>query len=92
MTIIQTMLCTILVFSIILLFKNENTYKNRGIINQAIHTFLMEKIKNHTCKNEDFTLWDAVEPYEATMWRLWDWGYTRILPKEDFELIKPYIQ
>lgn len=33
-----------------------------------------------------------METYDSTLWRLWDWGYTRILPKEKFELVKPYIR
>lgn len=33
-----------------------------------------------------------MEPYFRTYFRLWDWGYTRIVPPEVFEKIKPYIE
>lgn len=33
-----------------------------------------------------------MEAYDKTLWRLWDFGCKNILPKEDFELIKPYIK
>lgn len=36
--------------------------------------------------------YDDMENYVVTLWRLWDWGYTRILPKDKFEIIKPYIE
>lgn len=29
---------------------------------------------------------------EVTFYRWWDWGYTRILPKDKFEIIKPYLE
>ena len=31
------------------------------------------------------------ESYERTLYRLYDWGYTRILPADKMELIKPFI-
>jgi hypothetical protein len=40
--------------------------------------------------------WDLyfndIEPFERTVFRLWDWGYKRILPKDKFEIIKPYLK
>ncbi len=38
------------------------------------------------------SLLSHMEGYDKTLWRWWDWGYKNILPKEDYELIKPYIQ
>ena len=35
--------------------------------------------------------YDDMESDNKTLLRLWDWGYTRILPPEKFELIKPFI-
>ena len=37
-------------------------------------------------------LLNNTEEYNKTLWRLWDFGYKNILPKADYELIKPYIQ
>lgn len=34
---------------------------------------------------------DAMEDFYTTLFRITDWGYKNILPKEYFEVIKPYI-
>ena len=34
---------------------------------------------------------DAMEDFNTTVFRITDWGYKNILPKEYFEVIKPYI-
>jgi hypothetical protein len=49
----------------------------------------MDCIENH---NYSYLVdYNDEESYEKTLFRLWDWGYTRILPKDKFEIIKPYI-
>lgn len=72
---------------IFFLIKNDNTYKNHVIIVDAIYEYCIEK-------NVDFALFYNMymEDYDDTLNRFWDWGYTRILPPEQFELIKPYIK
>lgn len=73
------------------LFKNENTYRNRTIISDAIADYSMHKIDR--CQWNSIEVdFDDMESYEATFVRWWDWGYTRILPPEKFEIIKPYIR
>ena len=32
-----------------------------------------------------------MESYFKTVYRFWDWGYTRILPPDKFEKIQPYL-
>lgn len=77
---------------VVISIKNAVTYINRRKIDRAIfyhhlHILLFVKPGN--------TEWDVdysdVEPYTKTLWRLWDWGYTRILPKEKFEIVKPFM-
>lgn len=29
---------------------------------------------------------------ERTLFCFWDWGYTRILPKDKFEIVKSYVK
>ena len=71
---------------IFLLIKNNNTYNNRHIIIEAIYRYCGEK--NIDCK----LFFMSMEDYDDTVYRFWDWGYTRILPPEKFELVKPYIK
>lgn len=35
---------------------------------------------------------DDMESFEATMWRFWDFGCTRILPKEKYKLVESFIE
>jgi hypothetical protein len=75
-------------FCFLLLRKNANTYKNQILINKAICVYRMICIDR---KENAVVDHDDAEDYDKTLWRLWDWGYTRILPKEKFEIVKPYI-
>lgn len=79
----------ILVFGLLAVIKNEITYRNRMIISNAIFSYSMAMINA-----ENFVLcvdFSDMEEYETTLWRLWDWGYKNILPKEKYEIIKDYI-
>lgn len=73
----------------ILDLKNENTYKNITKINYAIYRYQIDCITNNV---ESIIDYSDMEDYDKTFWRLWDWGYTRILPKDKFEIIQPYIK
>lgn len=74
------------IVTIVLTLKNDNTYTKRKIIGRAIHDYHMDmKITNWQVNYAD------IESYNATLFRIWDWGYTNILPEEKFEIIKPYI-
>lgn len=73
----------------ILDFKNKITYENVKKINEAIYVYQIDCIKNGVPSIVDY---EYKEDYDKTLWRLWDWGYTRILPKGKFEIIKPYIK
>jgi hypothetical protein len=35
--------------------------------------------------------YDDMESYDETLFRLFDFGYKNILPKEKYDIIKPYI-
>lgn len=79
----------IAVFYTVMLCKLFVTTDNRLIIIEAI-----AKYKSDACAYEEFEWtvdWSDMESYDKTLWRLWDWGYKRILPKEKFEFIKDYI-
>lgn len=79
------------IFSMFMIIKNRNTFKNHCIIVNAIHNYQMYLIKNHLYNDINKVDFNDMEEYEKTLNRFWDWGYTRILPKEKFELIKSYI-
>lgn len=75
-------LVAILLFLQIMLVKNEITCKQRL------------KIVNAICRygDKDVVSYDDMESYDDTLWRLWDRGYTRILPKEKYALIRHLVE
>lgn len=79
-------------FYLILELKNMNTVKNHMRILNAITDYQNDCVKKDMYKEAlNVTIQDK-EDYDKTFWRLWDWGYKRILPKDKFEIIKPYIK
>lgn len=85
---------------VLALLKVNNAYKNRMRIctaiyhyniDVAVHVFNAPASANVDDILKQKISYDAMEPFEKTFWRFWDWGYTRIVDKETFEKIKPYI-
>lgn len=75
------------------LIKVEVTYRNHIIISSAIHRYSIQLIKEGRYDITAFPVkYEDMEDFDDTQKRFWDWGYTRILPPEKFELIKPYIK
>ena len=81
----------LLMLSIYYLIKNFNTGAQRYRIIKAIekyHDDLFANGRSDFCQVE----YRHMESYHMTILRIWDWGCTRILPKEKFEIIKPYMK
>jgi hypothetical protein len=80
-----------LIFGIWIIFmaKNNNAYKCHGIIQMAIYKYQLQCILSDMIPVVSY---DDMESYSKTLFRLWNWNYTKILPKEKFEIIKEYIE
>lgn len=77
------------------ILKNNATLKARKIIIKAIYKYQTDRLENeHLCGTPviDEVDYCDMESYEKTLNRFYDWGYTRILPKDKFEIIKPFIE
>lgn len=90
MVLILILYILFLVVMVIFWAKNNNTYRNHSIIGDAIHRYAIDMINKHQWDSIEVK-YDDMEPYETTLFRVWDWGYEHILPPEKFEIIKPYI-
>lgn len=77
------------IFCCIMLAKNNRTYAMHMKILDAIFKYRLQCIDQDKPCKVDF---DDMEFYDKTLYRLWDWGYTNILSKEKFEIIKPFIK
>ena len=77
-----------LVFALYMLIRTEVVFRNQVAVCNAVHEYHKSRFEQG---DYDFErLWDHVEEFDHTLWRLWDWGCTRILPPDKFELIKPF--
>lgn len=85
---LQIVLFLVLLFNIYLLIKVENSHKNQMKILNAIDAFAKD---TNDCETALLAL-KEMEDFYKTLYRLLDWGYKNILPKEYFDLIEPYIQ
>lgn len=87
MLIIKIISIIITILCIYIMFKNENTYRNRCIIAYAISEYMYANkiVSGSMIKYSD------MESYNKTLLRLWDWSYKRILPRRKYRLIEPYI-
>ena len=89
------LLCLMASLSIALLvllvfwIKNEFAFRSRIDIIMAIRDYQIECVYTGETELVDYA---DMESYDDTMRRFWDFGCTRILPKEKFEIIKPYIK
>ena len=75
--------------------KSNATFKSRIIIINAIYRYQTERLENeHMCGTpvKDEVDYCDMEPYEKTFNRFYDWGYKRILPKDKFKIIEPFIE
>lgn len=79
-----------IIWNLIMLWKNNVTYRLMIMITKAIHKYQDHQIERG---NFDFqvTFYD-IRDYDEVLNRFWDWGYEHILPPEKLELIRPFIK
>lgn len=81
----------VLCFTVILLFKNFNTYKNMIKVLNAILEFNLEHIDSG--ESELIIDYDNMVSYDKHLYNLLDWGVENIMKnKEDWEKIKPFMR
>ena len=74
----------------VFLRKIDRTLENMQIICDAIYRYGVDQIgKGAWPPGVDF---GQMESFDKALFRLWDWGYENILPKEAMEKIRPYIR
>lgn len=70
-----------------LTIKSYNTVRQHRIIRSAICAY----ITVHLADRDVRALLDEMEPFKSTLYRWWDWGYKRIVPRDVYNQIEPYI-
>lgn len=85
----------IIVFSIVMLVKNYNTYNNMMKITEAIHSYNIHKLHEVNALEElehlQLISYDCTKSYNSAYWNLRDWGYENLVPIDILEKIKPFI-
>lgn len=79
-----------MIFWLLMMIKAKVTQENHFILIDAISKYRISLINQHLYEPE--VDYKDKESFEKTLFRLWDWGYKRILPKEKFEIIEPFIE
>lgn len=88
--VVALVMCALFVaYCVFRIVKCDVTRRNHDVIIDAIYEYTSDALTN---QYEIKVGYGDMESFEETDNRLWDWGYTRILPPEKFELIKPYIK
>lgn len=77
-----------LLFLAVLVMKNDVTLDKRIKIIYAIRDYKLKCLNDNTSEEVDYS---DMESYDSTLWRIWDWGNTRILPKEKYKIVEPFI-
>lgn len=85
---IFSFLVSTLIFCVVLIIKSEITLKNSMKIINAIDAYAEE----HEDYETALLMLLHIEDFEKSLFRMTDWGYKSMLPKEYFEIIKPYIR
>ena len=82
----------VIIFCEIAIVKNINAFNCHDAISEAIYKYKTACIEEGDWDALHLVEYRDMEDYNKTFWRFWDWGYTRILPKDKFEIIEPYIK
>ena len=87
MMILTYILVTLGAFGTLMIFKINNASKQQEKILLAIEKWVRFTEDYETAMK----YLDSVEDFDKTAFRLWDGGCTRIVPKNVYEEIKPYL-
>ena len=93
--VVMVILIIALVYLIIMEIKVDNAYRNCLILVEAIHLHNMDYINsdeyNPKYLKDRLIEYDVSDEMTRALFRLFDWGYTNILPQDIFERIVPYL-
>lgn len=92
---IDGLMVAIMIASCYLLIKNMVTSWHRQLIIDAIHDYHIDVIYHYDYRTGYATFqvdYKDMESYGKTILRFWDWSYKRILPKDKFAIIEPYLK
>ena len=75
----------------IMLVKTEVTSKHLNMLLEATHAYNLDCI-DRDALDEMLNYFDIFPTYDSVLYRLFDWGYDNILPKEVMDKIRPFIK
>ena len=85
---LQIALLAMIVVIFLIFAKMVNTVLQHWVILDAILDYKLECIME---EKPCFVEYGDRETLDETFWRLWDWSEMRILDKDKYVIIKPYI-
>ena len=88
-TILIVIICICGVMLLLFKLKNRITYKHHMMLAKVIYSYHLCCISQRWTPKIHYT---DMEGYKETLFRWWDWGYTRIMPENKLELIELFIK
>lgn len=88
----------IYMFLIYMMIKVNRTSDLIEMLDDAVHDYNIYQINHHdystgtNAPSIKYLYQRDIKIFGKTLWRLWDWGYKRIIPAEDLEKIRPFIK
>lgn len=91
--VIKVLNTLLILFLIVILAKVEVSFWHQQRIMDAICRYNRDFITRDldAYLHGGYIPYETVEPFKNTVFRLWDWGYMRIVDKETLKKIKPYM-
>lgn len=86
---ITLFLILLVIASFYILIKNNNTYKRHNQITMSIYYYNMDVVNNPD--NRVLISYDCMENYYKTLFRVFDWGYKKIVPWYVLNRIEEYM-
>ena len=80
-----------LCFCLFLRIRIDVAYKNHMKIVEAISKYGIEQVRLRNFSEDPLDFYDQIEPFNKAIWRLWDFSYKNIVPKDIYEKIEPFI-
>lgn len=89
-TIYILLMALVIAIGFFFLKKNDRTCEMHQLVNHAIYLYNVDMIEKGLDDRLDQE--ECMEPYDKTLFRLFDWGYENIVSPEVLEKIRLYIE
>lgn len=92
MLVILLLLVLVMIYYLVMLVKVKVTGRNLNLLLNAVYDYNVDCVERGCYNDCHLEYFDIFPDFDAVLYRLFDWGYENILPKEAMEKIRPFIK